>query len=121
MIAWVALAGALGAVLRFMVDSEFKRRYPSAFPWGTGFINVSGSLVIGLMAGAVMFQSGASDLQAVIGTGFCGGYTTFSTASFETIRLIQLGRRGMAVGYATGSLVVSVAACAAGLAVIYAL
>lgn len=121
MIAWVALAGALGAVLRFMVDSEFKRRHPSAFPWGTGFINVSGSLVIGVVAGAVMFDSGANELQAIIGTGFCGGYTTFSTASFETVRLIQQGRAGMAVGYAAGSLVISIAACAAGLGVVYAL
>lgn len=120
MIAWVALAGALGAVLRFTVDSEFKRRYPSEFPWGTGFINASGSLIIGLIAGVVMFGSGAHELQAIIGTGFCGGYTTFSTASFETVRLIQQGRRGIAVGYATGSLVVSVAACAAGLAIAYA-
>lgn len=121
MIAWVALAGAVGAVLRFMVDSEFKRRYPSAFPWGTGFINVSGSLIIGVVAGVVIFHSGAGELQAVIGTGFCGGYTTFSTASFETVRLVEQGRRTMALGYAVGSLVLSVAACAAGLAIVYAL
>ncbi len=121
MIAWVALAGAVGAVLRFMVDLEFKRRRPSALPWGTGFINVSGSLIIGVVAGIVIFHSGAGELQAVIGTGFCGGYTTFSTASFETVRLVEQGRRTLALGYAVGSLVISVAACAAGLAVVYVL
>lgn len=118
---WVALAGAVGAVLRFMLDSETKRKYPSAFPWGTGFINVSGSLIIGVIAGIVIFHSGASELQAVIGTGFCGGYTTFSTASFETVRLVEQGRRMTALGYAVGSLIISVAACAAGLAIVYAM
>ncbi|PYE16434.1 camphor resistance protein CrcB [Williamsia limnetica] len=120
MIVWVALAGAFGAVARFMVDSEFKRRRPSPLPWGTGVINVTGSLIIGVIAGIIIFHGGASEWQAIVGTGFCGGYTTFSTASFETVRLIQQGRRGMAVGYATGSLVISVAACAAGLALVHA-
>jgi CrcB protein len=119
-IVWVALAGAFGAVVRFVIDSECKRRLPSPFPWGTAIINVTGSLIIGLIAGIVIFHAGASELQAIVGTGFCGGYTTFSTASFETVRLIQQGRSGLAVGYAAGSLVISVAACAAGLALVYA-
>lgn len=121
MILWVALAGAVGAVLRFIIDSEFKRRYPSAFPRGTAVINVTGSLIIGVIAGVVLFHSAASELQAVIGTGFCGGYTTFSTASFETVRLIQQGRRSVGVLYAAGSLVLSTAACAAGLGLVYML
>jgi fluoride exporter len=120
-IVWVALAGAIGALVRFVVDSEFKRRVPAAFPWGTGFINVTGSLVIGVVAGSVIYHSGAVELQAIIGTGFCGGYTTFSTASVETAALLRQERRRAAIAYAGGSLVISVVACAAGLALAYLL
>lgn len=118
----VALAGAAGAVLRFYVDSAVKARWVSKsaglFPWATVGINVMGSFVLGILAGLVLFRSGSSDVQAVIGTGFCGGYTTFSTASFETVRLVQAGRHRAAAGNALGTLVAAVAACAAGLALV---
>jgi len=111
----VALAGALGAVTRFAVDSWFRSRFPrSGIPWAIAAINVSGSLVLGLLAGLVVLQNGSTDLQAVIGTGFCGGYTTFSTASVDTVRLVRSGKHAKAIGYAVGTLVLSVAACAAG-------
>ena len=121
MIVWVALAGAIGAIVRFVVDSEFKRRVSVKYPWGTGFINVTGSLIIGVVAGTVMYHSGAIELQVIIGTGFCGGYTTFSTASVETVELMRQERRGAAMAYAAGSLVISVVACGAGLALAYLL
>ncbi|MFC3243110.1 fluoride efflux transporter FluC [Gordonia humi] len=73
---------------------------------------MTGSLLIGLVAGIVMFHGASADWQTVIGTGFCGGYTTFSTSVLETVR--TGGRRG--VLYAALTLVGSVAACALGLA-----
>lgn len=115
------LAGASGAVTRFLLDSSIKRRWTSPFPWATVTINVTGSLLLGVLAGLVLFAGESAAWQTVIGTGFCGGYTTFSTASFETVRLVQQRRPGLALLNAVVSLVVSVAACAAGLALVWAL
>jgi CrcB protein len=115
------LAGATGAVTRFLLDSSIKRRWESPFPWATVIINVTGSLLLGILAGLVLFGGQPTAWQTVVGTGFCGGYTTFSTASFETVRLVQQHRPGLALFNAVGSLVLSVAACAAGLAIVWAL
>jgi len=115
------LAGATGAVARFVLDSSVKRRWKTAFPWATVTINVTGSLLLGVLAGLVLFSGQPAGWQTVLGTGFCGGYTTFSTASFETVRLVQQKRPGLALVNALGSLVLSVAGCAAGLAAVWAL
>lgn len=115
------LAGAVGAVTRFMLDASVKVRWRSQFPLATVVINITGSLLLGVLAGLVLFHGQPSAWQTIVGTGFCGGYTTFSTASFETVRLIQQGRRLSALTNALGSLVASVAACALGLAAIWTL
>jgi CrcB protein len=115
------LAGASGAVTRFLLDAWTKQRWQSPFPLATVVINITGSLLLGVLAGMVLFHDQSSAWQTVLGTGFCGGYTTFSTASFETVRLVQQGRRGLALLNALVSLVLSVAACALGLAVVWAL
>lgn len=111
------VAGGLGAVLRFVVDGAVKARLGDDYPWGTLLINVSGSFVLGVLTGLVIFRSGSGDLRVVLGTGFCGGYTTFSTASVETVRLAQRGASARAVGYAAGTAVLGVLAAALGLAV----
>ena len=122
MITLVALvAGGLGAVTRFVVDGEVARRWRRSFPAGTFLVNVTGSLIIGILAGAVMYHGRSADWQTVLGTGFCGGYTTFSTASVETVRLFRSGRYAVAALNAVGSLVASMAACALGLAAAWAL
>ncbi|MDV7990819.1 fluoride efflux transporter CrcB [Rhodococcus sp. IEGM 1374] len=115
---WIAAAGGLGAVFRFVVDAEVKSSLAArtSFPWATVGINVSGSFLLGVLAGWVMFRAGSTDVQAVIGTGFCGGYTTFSTASVETVRLLQQGRRRDAAVNVTVTVLASVLACAGGLA-----
>jgi CrcB protein len=114
-VALVLVAGALGSVARYAVDSTVKTRFAPTFPWATVGINVSGSFALGVLAGAVLFQSAAADWQTVLGTGFCGGYTTFSTASVETVRLAQSGRHGAALANLLGTLGASVGACALGL------
>jgi fluoride exporter len=119
-LALTLVAGASGALARFVVDAMVKQRWRSPFPLGTVLINVTGSLLLGVLAGLVLFGGQASAWQTVIGTGFCGGYTTFSTASFETVRLVQLQRHVFALVNAVGSLLLSVAACAAGFALVWA-
>jgi CrcB protein len=115
------VAGACGALARFLLDSSIKSRWQSPFPWATVIINVTGSLLLGILAGLVLFHGQPTAWQTVVGTGFCGGYTTFSTASFETVRLVQQNRRSLGLLNAVGSLVLSVAACAVGFAVVWTL
>ncbi|MFT4398393.1 fluoride efflux transporter FluC [Gordonia lacunae] len=115
----VMVAGALGAVTRFVVDGAVRRRWPTITPWGTFAINVSGSALLGVLAGLVVFHGVPHGWQSVVGTGFCGGYTTFSTAAFETVRLAQRGDRWRSGAYAVGTLVASVTACAAGMWVVW--
>ena len=112
----VMAAGALGAVTRFVVDGAVKWRWPTITPWGTFVINVTGSALLGVLAGLVLFHGAPHELQAILGTGFCGGYTTFSTASFEVVLLAEDRQRLVAGGYAVITLLASVAACAAGMA-----
>jgi len=115
------LAGATGALARFLLDAWTKQRWRSSFPLATVVINVTGSLLLGALAGVVLFHGQSSTWQTIVGTGFCGGYTTFSTASFETVRLVERGEHKLALLNALGSLVLSVSACAAGLALVWAL
>jgi fluoride exporter len=115
------LAGASGALARFLLDALIKQRWKFTFPWATVIINVTGSLMLGVLAGLVLFHGQSSTWQTVIGTGFCGGYTTFSTASFETVRLVQQDRHWLALLNAVGSLIASVAACGLGLFAVWAL
>lgn len=137
----VMLAGALGAVGRFVVDGAVTRATvarskvgngkvgrgkvghgrSSVFPWATVVINVTGSFLLGVIAGLVTYHSVAPEWQVIVGTGFCGGYTTFSTASFESVRLAQQRRPALFAANAFGSLAASVGACALGLVAAWAL
>lgn len=101
MMVWVvigmAAAGGLGAVCRFVLDGIVRLRV-EAYPLGTMIINLTGSFLLGLVVG--LFSAGVlpAEWRLIIGTGFLGGYTTFSTASYEAIRLAQQGRwRAMSV------------------------
>jgi fluoride exporter len=91
--AWVAflLAGAVGALARYVVDGFVQRRTGAAYPWGTFVINASGSLLLGVLTGLTMHHGLSSTTETVLGTGFCGAFTTFSTFTFETVRLVELG------------------------------
>ncbi|WP_100811132.1 MULTISPECIES: CrcB family protein [unclassified Microbacterium] len=87
--ALVALAGGLGAAARLALDGIIRTRVSSAFPWATIIINVTGSLLLGVLAGLAAGHLVSDASYAIVGAGFLGGYTTFSTASFETVRLLQ--------------------------------
>ncbi|XAS65550.1 fluoride efflux transporter CrcB [Micrococcaceae bacterium Sec5.8] len=112
----LTLAGAAGAATRFIVDSLVRPKVPTPLPLSTMAINVSGSLLLGVLAGAMLAARGPAEWQTIIGTGFLGGFTTFSTASVETIRLIQSRRSGLAAVYSLGTLVLSLTAAATGMA-----
>jgi CrcB protein len=117
-LAWVAFvgAGAVGAPVRYLVDGFVSDRVAGAFPWGTFVINVTGSLLLGLLTGLSLYHAFPRTPRVVLGTGFCGAYTTFSTFSFETIRLLEEGAVDEALRNGFGTLVTCAAAAAAGLA-----
>ena len=117
-LAWVAFvaAGAIGAPARYLVDGFVADRVEGAFPWGTFVINVTGSLLLGLLTGLSLYHAFPKVPRVVLGTGFCGAYTTFSTFSFETVRLLEDGAIDEALRNAFGTLVTCAAAAAAGLA-----
>jgi CrcB protein len=119
MILLLAVAGGLGAVTRFLVDTLVARHHRFRVPLGTMVVNVTGSLLLGILTGLVTSTdpaSPAATAQAVLGTGFCGGYTTLSTASVETVRLWMAEGATTGARYAAVTLVGSVAAAAAGIA-----
>lgn len=116
---WVCLAGGLGAMTRFLLDGVARSRYSAVFPWPTVVINVTGSLLLGVVLGLVMFEGQSSRLLLVVGTGFCGGYTTFSAASFETVLLVRQRRFWFAVLNAVGTPVLTVVAGTLGVFVVH--
>lgn len=111
----VAIAGGLGAGLRYVVDAIVMRGRKDAFPLGILLVNVSGSFVLGLATGIA--SSFGGDWVVIVGTGLLGGYTTFSTVSVETALLAQRGRRSWAGANLIATLVLAVVAAAVGLAV----
>ena len=113
----IALGGATGAVLRHAVGLSvglWVQRGVPAFPWGTLAINVSGSLALGFLARVTAGPDFSPSLRAALTIGLCGGYTTFSTFSFETMRLLEDGMNARAATYVVASTVLSIAAIFAG-------
>jgi CrcB protein len=117
--AWAGfvVAGAVGAPARYLLDDAISSRTQGVFPWGTLAINVSGSFLLGLLTGLALFHGLPATPRLILGTGFCGAYTTFSTFTYETVRLAEEGAVNEAVRNALASLVLAAAAAAAGLAV----
>jgi CrcB protein len=111
----VGAGAALGSVARYLLDQAVTRRRADAFPAGTWLINVTGSFVLGLLTGLAAHHGLSEQAVAVAGAGVCGGYTTFSTFSYETIRLTEEGAGLVAVGNIIGSLAAGLAAAALGL------
>jgi len=117
--AWAVfvVAGAAGAVARYLLDRAVAERGRGAFPWGTLVVNVTGSLLLGVITGLALHHGLSKSAKIVLGTGFCGAYTTFSTFTFETVRLVEEGALAEAFRNAAGTLAGCAAAAAVGLAV----
>jgi CrcB protein len=116
MVAGLMAAGAIGAVLRYLLDRLIQGRMRSDFPYGTLVINVSGSLILGFLTGAALHHGLAASWVTVLGTGLIGAYTTFSTFTFDTVRLLGSDAPSAAVANVVVSLVAGLGAAAAGLA-----
>ncbi|MGW2960842.1 fluoride efflux transporter CrcB [Streptomyces sp. NPDC001220] len=114
----VFLGGMLGAPLRYLTDKAIQARHDSVFPLGTFTVNMAGSFILGALAAAVAAHGLPSNVMLLLGTGVCGALTTFSTFSFETVRLLEDGSLTEAGLNAIGSLLVGLAAATAGYALL---
>lgn len=112
---FVLLGGAVGAPLRYLVDRFVQQRHDSVFPWGTCLVNIGGSALLGMVAGAGGALPGG--LAVFLGTGLCGALTTYSTFGYETVRLYECRARMLAVANVAVSVVAGIGAAVLGYAV----
>ena len=108
----IALGAVVGAPARYLTDRAIQSRHETVFPWGTMTVNVVASLILGVVTGAATHLD--PNLVALIGTGFCGALSTYSTFSYETLRLTQEGARFYAVADIVLSLVAGLGAASFG-------
>jgi CrcB protein len=120
---WVlVVVGAMaGAPLRYLTDRTVQAKHDTVFPWGTFAVNVVGSFVLGLITGAVSAGAASSHLQLLLGTGLCGALTTYSTFSYETLRLAEQGARFFAAANVVVSVVAGLGAAFTGVVLAQAL
>jgi CrcB protein len=111
----VGIAGAIGAAARYLLDGAVQDRTAGLFPFGTLGVNVLGSLILGFLAGYVLSHTGGGTAKTIVGTGFCGALTTWSTASWETVRLAEEGATTTAITFTLVNLFASFAAAAVGI------
>lgn len=116
----VAAAGAAGGICRYLADVAIQNRAASTLPLGTLVVNVTGSFALGAVTGLALVHDLGETPATVIGAGFLGGYTTFSTFSYETLRLLQDGAYRHALANVAASVAAGLAAAAAGLVAVAA-
>ncbi len=116
--AWIAflLAASIGTPARYLIDGLVQDRTDGAFPWGTFVVNISGCFVLGTITGLALYHGLDATTRVVVGTGGMGAYTTFSTFTFETVRLAEEGAIDEALRNVAASFIVGLAAAGAGLA-----
>ncbi|HEX2314607.1 MAG TPA: fluoride efflux transporter CrcB [Thermomonospora sp.] len=116
------VAGAMvGAPMRYLVDRAVQARHATPFPWGTFAVNITGCLILGVLTGAVTSEAVADPVRHLVGTGLCGTLTTYSTFSYETMRLAESGRRFLVTANVTASVTAGLAAMFGGVALAEAL
>ncbi|MFD7426935.1 fluoride efflux transporter CrcB [Streptomyces sp. NPDC059818] len=117
----VIVGAAVGAPLRYLTDRAVQSRHDTVFPWGTFTVNVTGCLALGLLTGAVTAGAASSHVQLLLGTGLCGALTTYSTFSYETLRLAEDGARFYAAANVVASVVAGLGAVFVGVTLAEAL
>lgn len=117
----VAIGGAIGAPLRYVVDRTVQARHDGHHPWGTFAANLLACALLGSLAGAAAVSGVPDGVLALLGAGLAGALSTYSTFSFETVRLAETGAPGTALTYAVGSVVTGLAVASAAGAVVRAL
>ncbi|TDO33506.1 CrcB protein [Kribbella sp. VKM Ac-2527] len=117
----VIAGAAVGAPLRHLTDRAVQRRHDTVFPWGTFAVNVAGCLILGVLAGGVSYGAASHSVQLLVGTGLCGALTTYSTFSYETMRLAESGAKFFAAANVVASVVAGLGAILVGLTVAEAL
>ena len=92
LLAYIGVGSAIGGIARFLLSSAIQQRVAGSFPVGTLVVNISGSLLLGFLLRYTLSTPAVSaEVRAMLTTGFCGGYTTFSTYSYETAALLEDG------------------------------
>jgi CrcB protein len=110
----VVAGGMVGAPLRYLTDRAIQARADPVFPWGTFTVNVVGCFVLGVVTGAVTSGAASNEVELLVGTGLCGALTTYSTFSYETLRLVETGSGVYAGLNVVGSVLAGLAAAFAG-------
>lgn len=118
MLFWIAIGGGVGSVLRYVVGGAVQRAGGVAFPAGTLAVNVIGGFIIGVLFQHYMNMQTSPIVRAALITGFCGGFTTFSAFSIETVGLFEGGEYGKAAAYVVLSVIMSLGATLAGMAAV---
>ena len=113
----VITGAAIGAPLRYLGDRAIQSRHDTVFPWGTFSVNVIGSLILGIITGAVTAGGASPQVQLAVGAGFCGALTTYSTFSYETLRLLEGDARFFAAANVFASIVAGLGAAFLGVAI----
>ncbi|MGW1838107.1 fluoride efflux transporter CrcB [Streptomyces sp. NPDC002067] len=106
----VIVGAAVGAPLRYLTDRAVQSRHDSVFPWGTFTVNISACVILGLVTGAASAGAASSQVRLALGTGLCGALSTYSTFSYETLRLAEDGARFLAVANVVAQLVAGLGA-----------
>ena len=117
----VITGAAVGAPLRYLSDRAIQSRHDTVFPWGTFTVNVLGSLILGIITGAVAVGRASPQFQLALGTGFCGALTTYSTFSYETLRLLEDDARLFAAANVVASIAAGLGAAFLGVAISHVL
>ncbi|HEX7462679.1 MAG TPA: CrcB family protein, partial [Dermatophilaceae bacterium] len=102
-------------------DRAVQARHDTVFPWGTFAVNVFGSLILGIITGAVTAGGASPQVQLAVGTGFCGALTTYSTFSYETLRLLEDDARLFAAANVVASIVAGLGSAFLGVAISHAI